>query len=57
MSDLLSREPTEKEVEDACMAYRHDYGLLEPHQQETWRLMAIDWLDSWKKAVRQGGTP
>lgn len=50
---LQHREPTETEIFDACMAYRHDFGLLEPHQQVAWRLIATDWLDSWKKAVEE----
>jgi hypothetical protein len=46
---LLERPPTEAEIDDACLSYRHDFGLLKEIEQEGLRFDARDWLLAWAK--------
>lgn len=36
---------------DACMNYRHDYGLLSGDEQTALRWTARFWLEAWSKAI------
>lgn len=46
----LERDPTEAEVADACMSYRHDFGLLSVDERTMFASQAKWWLDAWQKA-------
>lgn len=50
---LLNTHPSQKQIHDACMAYRHDYGLMEPIESEDLRWQATLWLKSWRKALNK----
>jgi hypothetical protein len=49
-SELLYGKPSQKQLHDACLYYRHDYGLMGPVAQEKLRSLALSWLDAWRKA-------
>lgn len=38
-------------VDDACMSFRHDFGLMTPEHQEILRETARFWLEAWGKAI------
>jgi hypothetical protein len=44
-------EPTEAQINDACMWYRHDFGLLQGQEREMVRFQAKEWLRAWGKAL------
>ena len=46
---LRVRPPTDAEVADACMWYRHDFGLLDEREREVVRFAAREWLRAWCK--------
>ena len=46
---LLERPPTEAEINDACLSYRHDFGLLPELEKEGLRFDAREWLLAWAK--------
>lgn len=46
---LLEREPTDAEAYDACMYFRHDFGLLPSHERKELMFVAELWLIAWKK--------
>lgn len=48
--DLLSAEPTNSQVYDACLFYRHDFGLLDDEKAMELRYEAKEWLRCWAKA-------
>lgn len=50
------RRPTDSEIDQACLWYRHDYGLLSPEEQEEVRAEAVGWLRAWIK-VRDHEAP
>lgn len=37
------------DINSVCLAYRHDYGLMTPNQQESLRLEAEEWRRAWSK--------
>jgi len=37
------------EIDDACLNYRHDFGLLDLSAQADLRCQAIEWLKAWAK--------
>lgn len=45
--------PTPAEIDDACMWFRHDFGLLDDADAERLRFEAREWLRAWIK-VRDG---
>jgi hypothetical protein len=45
------REPTLKEINDACLNFRHDFGIVPEEERETIRLEAKEWLRAWLKVV------
>ena len=42
-------EPTQEQVNSACLSYRHDYGLLSEGAQKTVQYEAREWLHAWRK--------
>jgi hypothetical protein len=50
------RRPADAEIDDACMWFRHDFGLLEGIERQAVRHTAIEWLRAWIK-VRDGECP
>lgn len=52
----LDREPTEAEVADACLTYRHDFGLLSVVERTMLASQAKWWLDAWQKAFARSLT-
>lgn len=40
-------------LNNVCMYYRHDFGLLCPEEQEEYRLRAKDWLIAWAKTMEE----
>ena len=38
-------------VDDACMSFRHDFGLLSHDDQQILRRAALVWLEVWGKAI------
>jgi hypothetical protein len=42
-------EPSPEEVLDACLSYRHDFGLMAKQQQEVIKNDAKAWLQAWQK--------
>jgi hypothetical protein len=47
----LKIEVTGRDIHDACMSYRHDYGILPAEAQEQLREEAINWLLIWGKTI------
>jgi len=45
-----NREATTAELNDACMYYTHDFGLLEADKQYELRHMAREWFKCFRKA-------
>lgn len=42
-------EPTNKQVDSACLSYRHDFGLLTEDERKQVRFEAREWLRAWLK--------
>ncbi|MGB3042512.1 MAG: hypothetical protein WBB98_04940 [Xanthobacteraceae bacterium] len=42
-------EPADAQINSACLSFRHDYGLLDDHDRERLRFVAIEWLRAWQK--------
>lgn len=51
------REPTDAQVNDAYMWYRHDFGLLDDEERERVRFQAREWFRAWGKALSNGDDP
>ncbi|HUW43793.1 MAG TPA: hypothetical protein VMV95_02440 [Bacillota bacterium] len=47
----MNKEPNIEQIHDACLSYRHDYGLMSKKEQEKLRFEALEWLKSWRKAL------
>lgn len=45
-------KPHPEDLHNACMYFRHDYGLMKPEEQENLRWQAKEWLYAWSKAKR-----
>jgi hypothetical protein len=45
------RKPTPEEINQACLSYRHDFGLLSPEEQQKIRTQAEQWLEAWLKLI------
>jgi hypothetical protein len=45
------RDPTPEELGQACLNYRHDFGLMTPEQREKLMFEAKEWLMAWFKVV------
>jgi NTP pyrophosphatase (non-canonical NTP hydrolase) len=44
-------QPTEAQINSACMSYRHDFGLLEGEERERIRSQARWWLQAWMREL------
>lgn len=42
-------DPTQAEIDAACLFYRHDFGLLRDETKETIRWDAKEWYRTWAK--------
>jgi len=47
----LPNKPTDSQLYDACLNYRHDYGLLTPPERVVVRDEALEWYEAWRKAL------
>jgi hypothetical protein len=43
-------EPTEEQIDNACMWFRHDFGLFDEEEKKIARFHAKEWLRAWRKA-------
>lgn len=48
---LLSAEPTRAQVFDACLSYRHDFGIMDKEKAMSLQYEAMEWLRCWRKAL------
>lgn len=46
---LLEREPTQGEINSACLYMDHSFGLMDKKQQERLAWEAAEWLYAWHK--------
>lgn len=46
-------KPTPKEIDSACMSYRHDFGLLSELEKSMCRFQAVEWLHAWRKELNE----
>jgi hypothetical protein len=44
LETVKSRFPTTTQIRNACLSYRHDYGLMSRDEQIIVELDALDWL-------------
>ena len=44
-------DPSPKQLDDACMYFRHDFGLLSEDDKNRVRWTAYFWLQAWRKAL------
>jgi hypothetical protein len=47
--------PTDDQIANACLSYRHDFGLLEVAEQSKVKYAGLEWLLAWQKAMPQMG--
>lgn len=52
-TDLLAFDPSGMDVWNACMSYRHDFGLLQAADQKALECEAREWLRAWAHALPQ----
>ena len=50
-NDLLASGPTDAAVNDVCLSYRHDFGLLDVELQNGIRMDARFWYEAWTKLL------
>lgn len=48
---LTVTEPTGTQIADACLNYRHDFGLMSVEERQRLANEAKWWLDAWRKAL------
>jgi Lar family restriction alleviation protein len=46
---VVPNEPTQAQIDSACMSYTHDFGLLKGTAKEAVRFAATEWLRAWQK--------
>jgi len=51
---LFIRKPTNAEINDACMSFTHDFGLLGKDGQDNLKYAAKEWLKAWAKQATGG---
>lgn len=51
--DLLAFDPSSMDVWNACMSYRHDFGLLPDAEQKALEFEAREWLRAWGHTLPQ----
>lgn len=44
---LRELKPTDEQVASVCLSYRHDFGLLDPVEQQRLMMQARAWLQAW----------
>ncbi len=49
-STIEEGEPSEAQLADASMWYRHDFGLMSEEDQKRLIFQAKEWLRAWRKA-------
>ncbi|MGB6080287.1 MAG: hypothetical protein WBF99_12585 [Xanthobacteraceae bacterium] len=42
-------EPTDAQINSACLSFRHDYGLLHEDDRRQVQFEAVEWLRAWQK--------
>ncbi len=42
-------DPTDQQINSACLSYDHAFGLMSESQQEKMRFSAKEWLRAWQK--------
>lgn len=47
--------PSPVQLFDACLYYRHDFGMLGDEEREKVELEAKEWYYAWQKAMNAGG--
>lgn len=50
LAKKVSSPLTEKEVDDACLSFRHDFGLMSEKEQDAMRFQAKEWFRSIMRA-------
>lgn len=50
LREALQNDSTPEQVDDACMSFRHDYGLMKKVDQAALQWNATEWLRAWQKA-------
>lgn len=45
----INSEPTEKQIDSACLSFRHDFGLMNDREKQKLRFQAREWLIAWMK--------
>jgi len=50
---LLTFEPSGSDIYNACISYRHDFGLLPIEEQTRIRNEAVGWLRAWGHTLPQ----
>lgn len=51
--DAAPKTLTLKQLADACMSYRHDYGLMTAEEREDMRREAADWWRCFEKTLNE----
>lgn len=51
LMQLLGSDPTPEQIFNACLNFRHDYGLLNDADAGVVKWNALEWLKAWKKAL------
>ena len=54
MREVKEIKPTQAQIDDACLSYRHDYGLMTPANRALMRFEATEWLLAWGKTITKG---
>jgi hypothetical protein len=47
-------DPTFEQIEEACRARIHSWEYLLDHEQEKYRVQAVDWFHAWNEVLKQG---
>ena len=46
---LCGQDVTAKQINSACLSYRHDFGLMTIDEKNSLQFQAIEWLRAWQK--------
>jgi hypothetical protein len=49
----LRDDPTPEQVYNACLSYRHDFGLLSVEDRKIVAFEAKEWLRAWQKTLER----
>ena len=52
-TSLLAFDPSGMDVRNACMSYRHDFGLLPDAEKKELEFDAREWLRAWGHTLPQ----